>query len=273
LTPQLLDRDKIIFQSLLMRRIPSLLLFLFMLAGHAAADDFVARLYMDASGKSMPFQLLIPTGYDKTQKYPVMLFFHGAGERGTDNVAQMINGAWNFGDAKFQAQYHSFIIVPQCPPNQQWVDMPWSATSGVRPAQPSQPMQLALKILDEVESEFSIDKNRVYVVGLSMGGYGVWDCVTRDPGRYAAGVICCGGGDESTVTAAVARVPVWVFHSADDGVVPVVRDRNMVAAMIKMGGHPRYIEYLEGIGHGIWGEAWNDSELFPWLYQEKLPHP
>jgi predicted peptidase len=233
------------------------------------ADDYAARTFTDASGKSLPYRLLTPPGYDATKKYPVILFFHGAGERGTDNIAQISHVAPVFATPEFQAAHPCFVIAPQCPPDQQWVDMPWGALSGVRPAQPSQAMQLALKILDQIEGEFSIDRDRVYVAGLSMGGYATWDCVTRFPGRFAAGVPCCGGGDENTVTAEVARVPVWDFHSADDNVVPVVRSQNMIAAMKKMGGQPHYTEF-QGLGHGSWDKAFSYPGLYEWLFAQQL---
>ena len=102
-----------------------------------------------------------------------------------------------------------------------------------------------------------------------MGGYAVWDCVTRFPGRFAAAILTCGGGDETTVTPEVARVPVWAFHSSDDTVVPVVRDRNMIAAMQKAGGHPRYTEF-NWLWHTCWWKAWTDPDLFPWLFAQRL---
>ena len=100
-----------------------------------------------------------------------------------------------------------------------------------------------------------------------MGGYASWDCITRYPERFAAGIVCCGGGDENTVTAAVAQVPVWVFHSDNDPTVPVVRARHMVAAMKKMGGTPRYTEY-SGLGHDIGDRAY--EEALPWLLDQRL---
>jgi predicted peptidase len=232
------------------------------------ADDYIARTFSDG-GKTLPYRLFVPKGYDASKKYPVILFFHGAGERGTDNNAQLAHVAPVFVTPEFQAAHPCFVIAPQCPPDQQWVDMPWGALSGVRPAQPSQAMQLALKILDAVESEFSIDHDRVYAAGLSMGGYAVWDCITRFPERFAAGAACCGGGDENTVTAEVARVPVWAFHSADDTVVPVVRSQHMIAAMKKMGGQPKYSEY-QGLGHGSWDKAFSEPDLYPWLFSQSL---
>ena len=220
---------------------------LFTLMSMSRAVDYTPRTFEEAGGKSLPYELLIPPGYDKTKTYPLIIFFHGAGERGTDNKIQLAHVAPVFAAADFQVAHPCFVIAAQCPPDQQWVDMPWGAPSGVRPAQPSQAMQLALKILDQVTTEFSVDRNRIYATGLSMGGYAVWDCVTRFPDRFAAGVACCGGGDETTVTAAVAKAPMWAFHSADDNVVPVVRSQHMIAAMKKM---PEASRTIHGVSRG-----------------------
>jgi predicted peptidase len=255
-----------------MPRLGLLLPALLVLSGAMRAADFTPRIYTGPTGKTLPYELLIPPGYDKSRTYPLILFFHGAGERGSDNQIQLRFVARDCATADFQAKHPCFVIAPQCPAGEQWVDMPWAATSGVRPAQPSPAMQLALGALAEVTAQFNIDKSRIYATGLSMGGYAVWDCVTRFPDRFAAGVACCGGGDENTVTAAVAKVPVWAFHSDNDPIVPVVRSRNMIAAMKKMGGNPHYTEY-QGLGHLIGPKAYSEPELYPWLFQQALPAP
>jgi predicted peptidase len=236
------------------------------------ADDFAARVFTDTDGRTMPYRLLVPAGYDSKTKYPVILFFHGAGERGVDNAAQIRVGLPTFTTPDDRAKFPAIIIAPQCPQNKQWVDMPWGDPTGVRPPQPSESMALALKILDAVEAEFSTDKARVYVMGLSMGGYATWDCVTRFPDRFAAGVPICGGGDENTVTAAVAKVPVWAFTSSDDSVVPPLRSVHMVEAMMKMGGAPRFYLF-SGFGHGSWDKGFGEPELLPWLFSQHFAPP
>jgi lysophospholipase L1-like esterase len=105
-----------------------------------------------------------------------------------------------------------------------------------------------------------------------MGGFGVWDCLTRFPERFAAAIPMCGGGDEATVTPAVARVPLWTFHSVDDGAVKVKRTRNMIQALRQLGGHPIYFEYI-GKGHWVWSTAYAQPELFPWLFAQRLGQP
>lgn len=230
-------------------------------------DDFVPRVH----GK-LPYRLLQPQNYDTSQKYPLVIFFHGAGERGTDNKKQLVHGTSLFLKPEVREKFPCFVFAPQCPENEQWVDMPWGGDSGTQPEKASAAMTTALEALAELVSQFSIDTNRLYVTGLSMGGYGTWDCITRFPGRFAAAAPVCGGGDEKTVTAAVAKTPVWAFHSEDDSVVKVIRTRKMVEAMRQAGGSPKYYEYV-GLGHFSWGKAYGEPELLPWLFAQVRGQP
>jgi lysophospholipase L1-like esterase/poly(3-hydroxybutyrate) depolymerase len=251
---------------------PAVALALTCLVQPTPAAQYETRIHTNAAGQTIPYRLLVPRGYDASRKYPLVLFFHGAGERGTDNQAQLVHGTSLFLQPGNRDRFACLVLAPQCPQGQQWVDMPWGTDSGSRPAQPSAAMQRALEALEAVTREFSVDTNRLYVTGLSMGGYATWDCMTRYPDRFAAGAPVCGGGDETTVTAAVAHVPVWAFHSEDDGAVKVKRSRNMVQAMRAAGGQPKYFEYY-GLGHGCWGRAYGEPELLPWMFAQRLGQP
>ncbi len=220
----------------------------------------------------MPFRLLAPKTLAPGSSYPLVLFFHGAGERGVDNESQLKHGTRLFLQPASREQFPCFVLAPQCPTGQQWVDMPWGTLSGTRPEKSSAAMQLALDILDRVCREYPVDASRLYVSGLSMGGYASWDCLTRFPGRFAAVVPVCGGGDEKTITPAAAKVPVWAFHSEDDNAVKVVRSRNMVEAMKRAGGEPNYFEYT-GLGHNSWDRAYGEPEFLPWMFAQKLGQP
>jgi predicted peptidase len=235
-------------------------------------EPYQGFIYTDATGATLPYLLFVPDQLEPGKKYPLVLFFHGSGERGDDDVAQLRNGIWVFTKKANLTAYPAFVLAPQCPKGKQWVDMPWNAQSGIRPPEPSVSMALALTILDKVCAEQPIDTDRIYVAGLSMGGYAVWDCVTRFPEKFAAAVAVCGGGDEHTVTAEVAQVPIWAFASDDDPIVPVNRSRGMVAAMKTAGGHPHYTEY-HGYNHASWGPAFNERELMPWLFAQMRGKP
>ena len=230
------------------------------------AAAFEARSYTDAKGEALPYRLLKPENYDPKQKYPLVVFFHGAGERGTDNVAQLKHCVPTFIKPEVRAKYPCFVLVPQCPQNEKWVDMDWGGEKGTMPAAPSSSMRKALELIDALQKEFSIDAKRLYVSGISMGGYATWDVLCRKPGMFAAGVPICGGGDVSKV-APMAKVPVWAFHSEDDNAVKVVRTRTMIQAMKDAGGSPKYTEYT-GLGHNSWTKAYSEPELLPWLFAQ-----
>lgn len=238
-------------------------------AAESLPQAYKACVYNSADGKEMGYRLLLPEPLDTGKKYPVVLFFHGAGERGNDNAAQLRHCLAAFITPENRAKYPCFVIAPQCPTGQQWVNMPWGADSGTRPEQPSEAMKLALAILDSVEQQYAtnIDLQRVYVAGISMGGYATWDCITRYPERFAAAVPVCGGGDEKTVTPAVAKIPLWAFHSKDDKTVKFIRSQHMIEAMQANGGSPKFTEYPTG-GHNSWDRAYADPELFPWLFSQ-----
>jgi predicted peptidase len=239
-----------------------------LLATPGAQDGGEARQYAGTGGKKLLYRLFKPAGGDGKEKVPLVLFLHGAGERGDDNQAQLKNGVKAFLDA--QSRYPSFVVVPQCPQKAQWVDTPWGALKHTLPAQPSEPLGLVIDLLASLEREFpSIDPHRLYVTGLSMGGFGTWDLITRLPRKFAAAVPVCGGADE-TRASMLAKIPLWVFHGGADDVVKTVRSRNIVAAIKAAGGSPRYTEY-PGVGHACWDQAYGDPGLFPWLFSQKLP--
>jgi predicted peptidase len=240
---------------------------MFLLAAAAArGDDFEAAVFHDGD-QSLPYRLLKPVHYDAAKKYPLVFFMHGAGERGSDNQAQLTHMVGIFATAENREKFPCFVLAPQCPAEQKWADVNWSALSELQPAKPSRPMALAIKLIGELEKKYSIDPARRYVMGLSMGGFGTWDAIVRYPKMFAAAVPVCGGGDE-TRAAAIAKLPIWVFHGGSDGTVNPVRSRNMVAALRKAGGTPKYTEY-PGVGHDSWTQASKEPKLLPWLFAQK----
>lgn len=231
-----------------------------------AADMYEAKVFQD-QGQTLRYRLLKPAQYDANKKYPLVVFLHGAGERGDDNKAQLKHVASIFTTPQNLAKYPCFVLAPQCPNNQKWSEVDWGASTHKQPKDPSKPMALAMKVIDQLEKDYSIDTSRVYIMGLSMGGYGTWDALGRYPGKFAAGVPICGGGDE-TMAATIAKTPVWVFHGGSDTTVKTVRSRNMVEAIRKAGGTPKYTEY-PGVGHDSWTPATKEPQLLPWLFEQK----
>ncbi len=233
------------------------------------ADAFEALEFTADDGGALRYRLLKPLEVDLQQKYPLVLFLHGAGERGDENVRQLIHGGRNFADEGLRRRHPAFVVAPQCPAEKKWVEVPWDRTKHEMPADPGETMRHVFELLDALQKEFPIDASRIYAVGLSMGGYGTWDILQRKPDLLAAAVPICGGGDPAYAKAFVTT-PVWAFHGADDPAVPVTRSRDMIEALIAAGGHPIYTEY-EGVGHNSWTETFDNRLVWDWLFAQRRP--
>lgn len=221
------------------------------------------------NSKYLQYRFAMPEGYieDDTTKYPLLLFLHGAGERGGDNEMQLTYIDKIFGSDEFRQNHKCFIIVPQCPEEKKWVDVDWDLPAHDQPELMSETMTLTMFLLFTTMREYNIDTQRIYVVGLSMGGYGTWDLITRFPFLFAGAIPICGGGDEKVATEAV-DVPVWAFHGAKDNLVPVERSRNMVNAIKGNGGSPKYTEF-PSTGHLAWVPAFETKGIWEWLFEQK----
>jgi hypothetical protein len=400
-------------RSFITRVLPFLALLLASANVACSADikDFEARQYKDADGNVLLYRLYKPKDYDAHRKYPLIVFLHGAGERGNNNTAQ-VRDALHWARDGVQKDNPSFILAPQCPSappalqlygdrkqfdqtyndygksagqwktyslllnklptgeknwlslinaanppadgafrnirvyedgssaqaidlrkldfshragngkvavsddgstvtltggvrikapfkytvtpksviefdfrstqqgqihaidldndeffDSRWASMDWSAKKGAAGKEPSTPMRLTLEVLAGLQKEFNLDDNRLYITGLSMGGYGTWDVIWRHPHLFAAAVPVCGGADESKAPL-IKDLPIWCFHGGADPVVPTERSRNMIAALKAAGGHPKYTEY-PGVGHNSWDRAYSEPELPKWLFSQK----
>lgn len=221
-----------------------------------------------AGGVSLPYRLLTPKA-EPDQRYPLVLFLHGAGERGADNRNQLTHGVRPLLD--IQERFPCFVAFPQCPEGRQWVNVPWAGGSySTERVKESEELRAAIDLVRALQTEFpdAIDPGRLYVMGLSMGGYGTWDAAVRHPGLFAAAVPVCGGGDPSKADA-IRRLPLWAFHGDRDTVVPPAASRDMIEALTKVGAkHARYTEY-PGVGHDSWNKAWAEPGLWEWLFAQK----
>jgi hypothetical protein len=381
----------------------------------ADIKDFEARQYKDADGNVLLYRLYKPKNYDAGQKYPLILFLHGAGERGNNNIAQ-VRDALHWAKDAVQTENPCFILAPQCPGKREafqlygtrkefnadfadydksagqwksysiplaklttgpksylslvnaadkkspatgefrniklheegapataldlrkldfakrvgtgkatvsddgttitlegdlrvkapleytvtprtilefdfrsgaqglshaiamdaddffdyrWANMDWSAKRGAAGKTLSTPMRLTLDVLAQLRKEFNVDEKRLYVTGLSMGGYGTWDVIARNPTLFAAAVPFCGGADEATAPV-IKDIPIWCFHGGADPTVPTERSRNMIKALKDAGGNPKYTEY-PGVGHNSWDKAYSEPELPKWMFAQKRP--
>lgn len=217
------------------------------------------------------YRIMYPKDFEVSAKYPLILFLHGAGERGNDNKKQLVHGA-SFFERYNRVDFPAVVIMPQCPENEYWaaVDFVWHAdgsrTFQFKPeGEPSKPMRLLLLLLDSLLSTPWLDQSRVYVGGLSMGGMGTFELIYRRPELFAAAFPVCGGGKPETATMFAKKVPVWVFHGDADNVVPLKLSDDMVKAIKLAGGKPRFTVY-EGVGHNAWDYTFKETNLIPWLF-------
>lgn len=232
----------------------------------AGDAEFEALRYEDTAGAKLLYRLAKPGGTGDAQKaHPLVVFLHGAGERGSDNQAQLKHGREMMLTAA--KKHGAFVLVPQCPKEQKWVEVDWGKDEHKMPEKPSESMRLLVELIAKLQGQYRIDADRLYVMGLSMGGYGSWDMIQRYPKMFAAAVPICGGGDESQA-AQIARIPVWAFHGGNDSAVPVERSRNMVRAIKAAGGEPKYTEYAD-VGHFAWTPAFKDPEMLKWLFAQR----
>lgn len=250
----------------------SILLAAALFTSAAAADvreRFEARTFKSSSGGELPYRLLKPKDYDASKSYPLALFLHGAGERGDDNKKQLVHGMADFASDEIMEKYPCFVIAPQCPQKTQWVAAPWAADSHEMPDEPTAPLRMAIELVAALQDEFSIDADRLYVTGLSMGGFGTWDALQRHPKLFAAAAPICGGGDSRPEKVKpIAHVPIWVFHGEKDTVVKTKRSRDMVAALKAVGNSPKYTEY-PGVGHNSWKATYGNREFYKWLFAQR----
>ena len=245
-------------------RIFALAIFLFFLGNVFSQDSdfFKEKKFLDSSNDTLLYRFHEINNPNK--KYPIVIFFHGAGERGKDNKKQLEVGIHILANAQNRVKYPCYILAAQCPDDFKWVNTDWTADSHTFSEAPSKPMKQVIELIDILLKKYSIDQKRIYVIGLSMGGFAVWDIISRFPNKFAAAVPICGGGDEKKAKS-LTKIPIWVFHGEKDKVVKTLRSRNMVNAIKKAGGNPKYTEYKD-VGHNCWGKTFNDDNLYKWLF-------
>jgi predicted peptidase len=234
-----------------------------------AETGFLDRT-VTVAGTTYKYQVFVPDDWTSQKKWPVILFLHGAGERGDDGLVQTqvgIGKAIRLDRGRFPA----IIVIPQCRKEIWWAQSPMD--------------DLAMKALVAATKEFHGDTQRTYLTGLSMGGYGTWHLAGKYPGRFAAIVPICGGilmpqisrqqspDDTKPYTDAANKIgnktPVWIFHGGADDTVPVAESQRMAAAMKALRGEVHYTEY-PGVGHNSWDNAYAEPELFTWLFSKSL---
>jgi len=223
----------------------------------------------------LPYRILYPLAFDSGKKYPLIIFLHGAYEKGNDNEAQLnIGGRYFLADSN-RHNFPAVIVFPQCPSNDVWAyfDAEFDSAGVLKRAifpfrrEPTPATSLLKQLVDSLMSLSFIDVSKIYIGGLSQGGMGVFDMVARFPNIFAAGFPICGAGKISTADKFAKQTALWIFHGAEDDIVPVHFSRQFYQKLKKLGADVRYTEYA-GVRHESWINAFHEKDLLPWLFSK-----
>lgn len=256
-------------KRLLIRTLPLLVLASVSFSLYAQQENSRFTLhFFEHRGLTIPYRLFEPKIHSPSATFSLVLYLHGAGERGNDGSDIVLkNGALEV--AKREMRYPCYIVVPQCPKEMKW--SPYQKELGTyRLSDTASVIQeLIIALLDSIQTKYAVDTSRVYVAGISMGGFGTWELVMRHPSRFAAAVPICGGGDVTKVHR-LKHLPIWVFHGSDDQVIKVQWSRALVDSLKALGAPVRYTE-LPNVGHDAWTPAFSNDALYEWLFSQKKP--
>jgi len=220
---------------------------------------------------ALPYRFFKPEYYIDGKKYPLVITLHGAGERGNDNEKQILyhSLATTWAKDENQIKHPCFVLSPQCPENKRWVEVDWKNKIVNQDSFSFSDVLITLmELLNIIKKDFPIDSERIYLVGLSMGGFGTWELLTRYPNVFAAAIPMSGGGDP-TKAKKIRNIPIWVFHGEKDSVVPVEASRNMVNELNRVNAIIIYSE-IPGKDHAIWKQIFDNSLLADWLFAQRL---
>lgn len=222
-------------------------LLLFTIMTHAADPKFEPK---EPVGQ-LPYQLFTPA-IKPGEKYPLVLFLHGAGERGDDNTAQLKHGAREFIKPENQAKHPCFVIAPQCPKEQWWA---------------GENVDTALAIVEQFSNDPRIDTKRIYITGLSMGGFGTWSALAKEPKLFAAAIPICGGGDPATAER-FKHIPIRVYHGDADTVITPDKSQAMIDALKAAGAKDATLTLYPNVGHNSWAQSYANPEVMAWLFTQ-----
>ena len=225
-----------------------------------------------SKGDTLPIRILYPENFDKTKKYPLMLFLHGRGESGNDNEKQLTHGSKMFLDPDFRSNTRAIVVFPQCSNDSYWANVKISIDDkGKRNfdfqkgGKPTVAMRLLLAYLNELEDLTYLDKNKFYVGGLSMGGMGTYELLRRAPKSFAAAFAICGGDNIANVKKYANGLPLWLFHGLKDDVVLPEYTINISNELKRLGADYK-LNLYPNANHNSWDAAFAEPDFLPWLF-------
>lgn len=226
------------------------------------------------NGETLLYRIIYPENFSPENKYPVVLFLHGAGERGSDNEKQLTHGSSLFSNKDTKKRFPSIVIFPQCPQNDYWSNVKINRSKKgykkfmfKKKGKPTTSMKLVMALMDQISKAPYVEKNKIYVGGLSMGGMGTFDILKRRPNMFAAAVPICGGGNPKETKRYAKNISVWIFHGAKDDIVHPYFSLKMATALQEKGADVR-LTYIENANHNSWKYAFAEQELLPWLFSK-----
>lgn len=241
------------------------------LSGLSAQDiSLYQKKTFEMDGSSLPYRLLLPKDFDEQKAYPLILVLHGSGERGDDNESQLVHGSSLFLKDEVRKNYPAIVVFPQCASNSSWATIDATGEGENRKfiffkkAKPTTDMLLLEGLIKHLKKEYDINKDRMYIGGLSMGGMGTFELVRRNPKMFIAAFPICGGANP-IIANKIRKTHWWVFHGGADKVVPPIYSTQMVNALQKVDSDVTYSLY-PNVGHNSWDNAFAEVELLPWLF-------
>lgn len=232
------------------------------------------------AGDTLRYRILYPLNYDTRRAYPLIIVLHGSGQRGKDNQNQLIHGGNLFLKDSIRKNYPAIVIFPQCPVNGSWsyfqfkFDAPSKKLLITFPfrEEPLPASRLVKELADSLAGGGLVDRSRIYIGGLSLGGFGTFDMIARYPGYFAAAFPICGGGDTAMAKRIAGKTAVWIFHGAADPLVNVDYSRQYFHALQRCNADVLYSEY-RGVRHDSWDNAFAEKDLMGWLFSKKSIQP
>ena len=237
----------------------------------AQHDGYQAKEYIANYGDTLLYRALQPETIVENVKYPLVLFLHGAGERGSNNSSQLQHGSMQFTNPVNREAYPSFVLFPQCPEDKYWAPSTrpskFDASQFPMNDSISNPLGMVEELLEQTVRDYPIDTNRIYIIGLSMGGMGTYDIVVRNPNMFAAAVAICGAVNPERLREMETDTQFRLYHGDADSVVPVDFSREAYKALKQTGKNVEYFEF-PGVNHGSWDPAFNQPDFITWLYSQ-----
>jgi predicted peptidase len=236
---------------------------------------FERKVYVNSQNASLRYRILFPEGYDGTEKFPLLVFLHGAGERGNDNEKQLTHGAQLFLHEENRKNHPAIVVFPQCPEDKYWIDISIrnqlfgqdDPDFSQSIEQPSEELTLVNELVEKIMAEEYVDPQQMYIMGLSMGAFGTFETLGRYPERYAAAIAICGGGNLELAEKYAENTSIWITHGAQDDVVPVELSQRIYKRLKDLGADVRYTEFPEA-NHNAWDPTFEMPELLPWLFSK-----